>query len=173
MKALEDRFRLNELLRKPLKERLKTEIDKALVSPIARSAFQKQLTGEDIQVIFRQNEEGRLYGITFVDHYSKAVFNGSDLGKAYSAAALAGWFKSETTTPGQQLGNERSRVIPAYKSADNLSGAGHSNGNEESLVDMLFKEEQQDMSALGRLQQRKRKKKEKDTHFKFYHHANR
>ncbi|RWY51235.1 relaxase/mobilization nuclease domain-containing protein [Mucilaginibacter gilvus] len=156
MKALEDRFRLNEMLRKPLKDQLKTTIDKALLKPMSQSAFQKQLKTEGIQVIFRQNEEGRLYGITFVDHKAKAVFNGSDLGKTYSAASLAGWFKNDNTT----FKKETDKVNPSYNFTDNISGS-QSNSSGESLLDMLFKEEQQDMAAIGRLTQNKRKKKRK------------
>ena len=33
-----------------------------------------------------------VYGITYVDHLQKVVFNGSELGKGYSAAALQGRF---------------------------------------------------------------------------------
>lgn len=160
LKTLEDRFRLNEMLRKPLKDQLKTVIDKVLLKPISKSTFQKQLKGEGIQVIFRQNEDGRLYGITFVDHKSKAVFNGSDLGKMYSAATLTGWFKNENKTMYQPNVKE-SKVVQSYKITDNISGSTSLNSNGESLMDMLFKEEQQDMAAIGRFKQNKRKKKRK------------
>ena len=156
LKTLEDRFRLNEVLRKPLKEELKTKLDKALLKPLSKSAFQKQLKTEGIQVIFRQNEDGRLYGTTFVDHKSKAVFNGSDLGKMYSAASLNGWFKPENDT----LKNP-SKDFQSQKITDNFSGFGSSDNNGDSLLDMLFKEEQQDMAAIGRLKQNTRKKKRK------------
>ncbi|TAG31575.1 MAG: hypothetical protein EAZ35_02660 [Sphingobacteriia bacterium] len=46
------------------------------------------LQQKQIYAVLRQNAEGRLYGITFVDNQNKVVFNGSDLGKGYSAAAL-------------------------------------------------------------------------------------
>ena len=36
----------------------------------------------------RQNETGMVYGITYVDHSTKCVFNGSALGKRYSAKAV-------------------------------------------------------------------------------------
>jgi hypothetical protein len=156
MKALEDRFRLNEMLRKPLKDQLKTIIDKALLKPLSQSVFQKQLKNDGIQVIFRQNDAGRLYGITFVDHISKAVFNGSDLGKTYSAASLAGWFKNDNTT----FKKGTDKVIPSYNFTDNISGS-QSNSSGESILDMLFKEEQQDMAAIGQLTQNKRKRKRK------------
>lgn len=156
LKTLEDRFRLNEVLRKPLKEELKTKLNKALLKPLSKSAFQKQLKTEGIQVIFRQNEDGRLYGITFVDHKSKAVFNGSDLGKMYSAASLTGWFKHENDT----LKNPH-KDFQSQKFTDNFSGFPSSDTNGDSLLDMLFKEEQQDMAAIGRLKQNTRKKKRK------------
>jgi hypothetical protein len=156
LKTLEDRFRLNEMLRKPSKEQLKTKLDKALLKPMSKSSFQKQLKLEGIHVIFRQNEEGRLYGITFVDHKSKAVFNGSDLGKMYSAASLIGWFKHENDTVKQP-----NKDFQSQKFTDNISGSAYSDNNGDSLLDMLFKEEQQDMAAIGRLKQNKRKKKKK------------
>ncbi len=156
LKTLEDRFRLNEMLRKPLKELLKTKLDKALLKPLSKSAFQKQLKTEGIQVIFRQNDEGRLYGITFVDHKSKAVFNGSDLGKIYSAASLTGWFKHENDTL-----KEPNKDFQSQKFTDNFSGSASFDNNGDSLLDMLFKEEQQDLAAIGRLKQNTRKKKRK------------
>ncbi len=159
LKTLEERFRLNDMLRKPLKEQLKGAIDKALLQPISKSAFQKQLKEQGIQVVFRQNEEGRLYGITFVDHKSKVVFNGSDLGKTYSAASLSGWFKSETINQNQPAVKAANKDVRSNNLPDNISGLTTPNGNSESLIDMLFKEEQQDMAAIGRLKQNTRKKK--------------
>jgi len=38
--------------------------------------------------MFRENKEGRVYGLIFIDNKSGAVFNGSDLGKTYSGQAL-------------------------------------------------------------------------------------
>jgi len=159
LKALDDLFRLNEMLRKPLKEQLKGAIDKALLHPISKSSFQKQLKEQGIQVVFRQNEEGRLYGITFVDHKSKVVFNGSDLGKTYSAASLSGWFKIEATNQNQPAVKAAKKDERSHKFPDNISGITPPVGNGESLIDMLFKEEQQDMAAIGRLKQNTRKKK--------------
>jgi hypothetical protein len=46
------------------------------------------LEQKHILTVFRQNQAGRIYGITFVDNLNKVVFNGSDLGKGYSASGL-------------------------------------------------------------------------------------
>jgi hypothetical protein len=43
---------------------------------------------EGIYTVFRRSAEGLLYGITYVDHKTKSVFNGSNLGKEFSAKAI-------------------------------------------------------------------------------------
>ena len=90
MKYLEKQFKLNEALRAPHKERLKKCIDEAFNGKpsITRAAFEYALRKDRIRVRFRKNDEGRIYGITFVDNKMRVVFNGSDLGKAYSAKAI-------------------------------------------------------------------------------------
>jgi hypothetical protein len=50
--------------------------------------FTRALEKENINTLLRQNEQGIIYGITYVDHHTKCVFNGSDLGKQYSAAGI-------------------------------------------------------------------------------------
>ncbi|WP_143166801.1 hypothetical protein [Pedobacter caeni] len=44
---------------------------------------------QGINLVTRENNEGRIYGVTFVDHKNKVVFKGSDLDKRYSANALS------------------------------------------------------------------------------------
>jgi hypothetical protein len=88
--VLEKQFALNEELRRPHKGRMIQCIDSAFSgkSVIPGDSFIKALKVEGIHVVFRQNEEGRVYGITFVDNRTRVVFNGSDLGKPYSAKAI-------------------------------------------------------------------------------------
>ena len=47
--------------------------------------FKKQLAEQGINVVVRRNDTGRIYGITFIDHNSKVVWNGSRLDKELSA----------------------------------------------------------------------------------------
>ena len=54
------------------------------------AADQVRALGAD--VYFRINDRGRIYGVTFIDHRSGIVVNGSRLGKAYSANVFADWF---------------------------------------------------------------------------------
>jgi hypothetical protein len=149
------------VLRKPLKEQLKNVIDGALLHSVTKSQFQKQLHEKEVQVIFRQNEEGRLYGVTFVDLKSKVVFNGSDLGKQYSAALLPSRLKNCESLNNQPVLDTKNNTPFKIKTIDHISEYGTGNNTDVLLLDILYKEEQQDMSAIGRLQQRKRKKKRK------------
>lgn len=48
----------------------------------------RRLQKEGINTVFRKNAEGLLYGITYLDHTTKNVFNGSSLGKQFSAKAI-------------------------------------------------------------------------------------
>ena len=47
--------------------------------------FKKQLLGQGINMVVRRNKEGRIYGMTFIDHKSRTVWNGSQLDKNLSA----------------------------------------------------------------------------------------
>jgi len=76
----------NKLIHKPL---LKGTIDKVMAgNPPDRHALVDALKKLGVTVVFRSNEQGKTYGITFVEHLHKTVFNGSSLGKAYSAKAI-------------------------------------------------------------------------------------
>jgi hypothetical protein len=87
---LERQFRLNEVLKRPHALQLKSTIDNILEKHknISRASFSDTLSKRGINVIFRDNKDGRTYGVTFVDHNTKVVFKGSDLGKGYSATNI-------------------------------------------------------------------------------------
>lgn len=86
---LEKKFEENEINRQPDKQKLKTSIDWMLAkSPGSLKEFTDTLLKENIQSVLRQNKEGLVYGITFIDYRNKSVFNGSDLGKQYSIKGI-------------------------------------------------------------------------------------
>jgi len=87
---LEKQFKLNEVLRRQHKGRVTDCINNAFGNKqfISKVSFVQSLSKEGIFVLFRQNDEGRIYGVTFVDNKTKVVFNGSDLGKDYGAKAI-------------------------------------------------------------------------------------
>jgi len=87
---LEKRFERNMEKRKVHREPLQAVINKVFrqYSSITKNTFINELQKQNINVLFRTNDKGFTYGITYIDHHNKVVFNGSDLGKAYSAKAI-------------------------------------------------------------------------------------
>lgn len=60
--------------------------------------FTSKLKDCGIDVVFRYTDEGRIYGVTFIDHNTLTVLNGSRLGKQFSANALNERFNNPQAT---------------------------------------------------------------------------
>ncbi|BBQ06709.1 MULTISPECIES: conjugal transfer protein MobB [Bacteroidota] len=69
----------------PTKQTLKSAVTIALKTTSDEQAFKKQLGEQGINIVVRRNDTGRIYGITFIDHNSKTVWNGSRLATELSA----------------------------------------------------------------------------------------
>ena len=69
----------------PSQKTLQAAVTTALQSTADELSFKKQLAEQGINVVVRRNNSGRIYGITFIDHNSRSVWNGSRLGKKLSA----------------------------------------------------------------------------------------
>jgi len=95
LKELEKRFERNKGKKAEYKADLKAALDQLLFKTQYpdREVFTAELLKAGIDVVFRFSDQGQLYGVTYVDHRNKVVFNGSDLGKAYSAKALSEHFE--------------------------------------------------------------------------------
>lgn len=79
-----------------LKERTRKIVATAMQTARNRQEFEQELKRQGIDVVFRQNDSGRIYGVTFIDHDSRVVLNGSRLGKEYSANVFNERFSGET-----------------------------------------------------------------------------
>lgn len=105
--ALQNRFKTSKekLKEKHLAPKTKAVVAGALRRSAAKEDFRANLHRKSIDVLFRENEQERLYGITFIDHNNGCVVNGSRLGKELSANAIAEWFNCphpELSAPIQQ-----------------------------------------------------------------------
>ena len=79
-----------------LKERTRKIVTTAMRTTRNRRELERELKKQGIDVVFRQNDSGRIYGVTFIDHDSRVVLNGSRLGKEYSANVFNERFSGET-----------------------------------------------------------------------------
>lgn len=137
-----------------LKESPKAVISKALESCKSRADIEKQLLKSHISVLFRENESGRIYGVTFIDHRQKFVFNGSRLGKDFSANAFEQKFNEEKHSSEQEKSPKfelpQSTFAPD-STLDNLSG----------LLSIDSRGENPEEEAFIRRMKRKRRRKRK------------
>ncbi len=162
---LEKKFAANETVKESLKPFVKIKLDDCLSqSPCSMKVLVEHLKQKNIYTLLRQNAEGRLYGITFVDNQNKVVFNGSDLGKGYSAAAL----QSRLAT-----GNDKS--LNKDETKDSSSGGSMqkemgrqkhlektiplSTKTESPLDVLLSTKEQYDNTPYSLLKKKRKKKK--------------
>lgn len=116
LKALEVHFEKSKAALKdhPTKQTLKSAISTALQSNTDELNFKKQLADQDINTVLRRNETGRIYGITFIDHNSKTVWNGSRMGKEFSANTFNDYWNNyiipdikEQTEPSEKLSQSK------------------------------------------------------------------
>ena len=90
LKYLEERFNLNQAAWEPHQTRVKNAVDLAFFRQANTSlaGLMESLKREGIHLVLQRNEAGRIYGITYVDHRTKCVYKGSNLGKKNSADGI-------------------------------------------------------------------------------------
>lgn len=160
LKNLELRFSENEKVKQSHAKRLKTAIDYALLkkSGAGLSQLINDLNKGRISMVLRQNKEGIIYGITYVDHQTKSVFNGSDLGKAYSAKMILERTGSAGARVSTDLAGEKKNI---RQSEDVAQEAGVSKVQQDELhiPDLLHSTAGATNATPFQLKKRKRKRK--------------
>lgn len=155
--ALQNRFKASKekLKEKHLAPKTKAVVVGALRCSATKEDFRANLHRKGIDVLFRENEQGRFYGITFIDHNNGCVANGSRLGKELSANAVAERFDQphpELSAPIQQ---REKGSIPQTQTSDGDSVLGGLLDLPLETHGMDWEEEQ----FRRRMQRKKRKQR--------------
>ncbi|MBZ4036725.1 relaxase/mobilization nuclease domain-containing protein [Flavobacterium sp. 17A] len=137
----------NALKDQPGRQTLKGTVTAALKAMNIETGFKKKLSEQGINVVVRRNEAGRIYGITFIDHNSKTVWNGSRLGKELSANVFNDYWnnkvKPEIKEPALQqpkISTSNDADLPVeepHHLFDFLTTDRHENGLIEALGGLL------------------------------------
>lgn len=77
----------------------KRKVADVLAVAIDKSDFIAKLKARSIDVVLRYTDERRIYGVTFIDHNTMTVLNGSRLGKEISANAINERFNNPANAP--------------------------------------------------------------------------
>ncbi len=97
MDSLQNHFEQSKdkMKTEPSKDILKNSIEVAMHTTNNETYFKKQLLDQGVNTIVRRNDQGRIYGMTFIDHESRTVWNGSQLSKNLSANVFNDLWKNE------------------------------------------------------------------------------
>ncbi|MGN6396657.1 MAG: relaxase/mobilization nuclease domain-containing protein [Mucilaginibacter sp.] len=156
LKLLGERFKLNEYLRKPFKNSLSSIIDKAIPQVRSHQELKALLQNKAIDLLIRRNPEGRNYGLTFIDQNNKVVFNGSDLGKAYSAAAIEARYGQEHLI---QVGKGKTSVEQHASTHEILNASETQQTTIDLLGDLLSPTEGVNNQSLFDRQKKKKRRR--------------
>ncbi|KAF2340398.1 relaxase/mobilization nuclease domain-containing protein [Flavobacterium tistrianum] len=163
---LEGRYALNSVENAFEKKRIRSAVDAVFLSRnMDMEKLAAALHKEGIDAVMRNSGQGQLYGITYVDHVTKCVLNGSALGKNYSAKGMlercgegagskvkAGaetLLEKEHKEQGETTFEETARGI-----SDGISDGFFTNGLQE-----LFKTEWQPDNVPAALKRKRRRRK--------------
>lgn len=138
IKNLEKKFAPNDTARKPYGQRLKHLLDKAIATAKDTTELKAQLQKQGIRILFRENVQGNVYGVTFIDNATRVIFNGSDLGKAYSAKVFLERLPSGATTEKEQPGLLSAGITAKSEAAAQKSYPAHDQPVIERLMDTLL-----------------------------------
>ena len=78
----------------PARSVLKNTVEFTIHTTNNEREFKKQLSEQGINTVVRRNNEGRIYGMTFIDHESRNVWNGSQLDRNLSANVFNAWWNN-------------------------------------------------------------------------------
>ncbi|HTE11596.1 MAG TPA: relaxase/mobilization nuclease domain-containing protein [Chitinophagaceae bacterium] len=167
---LEKRFTENETLKQPHTKRIRAAIDFAFFrnSGVNMKELEKILIKEGISTVVRENKEGVIYGITYVDHKSKCVFNGSDLGKQYSARSIQERCRKQANQPVKTIINSikktnRTEIANTPRTASTTAHkpATFVKEPENSLFDSLLSQEKLNDAVPFQLRKTTKKRRRK------------
>ena len=98
--AIQNRIQKSKQTVKPLIPTIRNKVLQTMrTSPRTEEELRQRLEEQGLRVVIRKNDNGRIYGITFIDDEQGVALNGSRLGKGYAANIFNGYFSNPTHNP--------------------------------------------------------------------------
>ena len=98
--AIQNKMQKSKEAVKPLIPSVRRKVLEVMrTSPDTGERLRQRLEEQGLRVVIRKNEDGRLYGITFIDDERGIALNGSRLGKGYAANKFNEYFSNPENNP--------------------------------------------------------------------------
>lgn len=117
--AVARHFEKSKALIKEKAPMLRNAIVEVMQSSPDKERFSEEMKKRGIDVHIRQNEQGRIYGITFISDEAGIAANGSRLGKGYSAHVFNDYFLGGKN-PFLDYRRQEIRELPTVRSAPEM-----------------------------------------------------
>ena len=154
LKFLEEKFRVNETKKQYCKSHVKNALRQAFFDERMTSVqkLSEKLKDEAIHTILRKSNEGKLYGITFIDFKTQSVVNGSSLGKEFSAKGI------QKTCAMNILALERKYQSSLSTASENFQNIELKEYVKKNLADILLRGEKVNEYVSKQFKQKKKKR---------------
>ena len=98
--AVQNKMLKSKQMVKPLIPTVRRKVLEVMrTSPHTEERLRHRLEKQGLQVVIRKNDNGRIYGITFIDDEKGIALNGSRLGKGYAANKFNEYFSNPENNP--------------------------------------------------------------------------
>lgn len=123
----------------PARAALRSAVEAAMHTSSTEMEFKTQLLEQGINTVIRRNDAGRIYGITFIDHGTRTVWNGSQLDKNLSANIFNDWWQQQPVQDRQEAALDK--TVPASLSESDKDKSIDTIENPHELFGFLGKPE--------------------------------
>ena len=138
--AIQNRMQKSKQAIKPLISIIRYRVLQTMrTSPQTEEELRQRLEEQGLRVVIRKNDNGRIYGITFIDDEQGVAFNGSRLGKGYAANVFNGYFFNPTNNPFLDEALYGSLSV-RLEQIDKAQALLQSMEDEDNLVDELIED---------------------------------
>ncbi|WJS96781.1 relaxase/mobilization nuclease domain-containing protein [Flavobacterium johnsoniae] len=154
LKFLEEKFKVNETKKHYCKKHVRNALRQAFFDERMTSVerLSERLKDEAIHTILRKSNEGKLYGITFIDFKTQSVINGSDIGKEFGAKGIQESCAMNILTLEKKCQNTN---LDSSEKLQNLDSNAYA---KENLADILLRGEKINDYVSKKFKQKKKRR---------------
>ncbi|MCY1660560.1 conjugal transfer protein MobB [Chryseobacterium sp. SL1] len=142
---------------------LKNTVELGIHTTSNETDFKKQLVEQGINTIVRKNESGRIYGMSFIDHESRSIWNGSQLDRNLSANVFNDWWnngnKPELKIQDSPVSNTNTIAHQPTKDLFEFISQEYSQNSDSGLFSLLTNAQGEDYEEEQFASKMKKKKK--------------
>jgi len=136
--AVQNRMQKSKQAVKPLIPTVRRKVLEVMrTSPDTKEKLQQKLEEQGLRVVIRKNENGRIYGITFIDDDLGIALNGSRLGKGYAANVFNAYLSNPAHNPFLDESLYGSPSV-SHEQTNNTQSLQQDTEESDNLVDELI-----------------------------------